>query len=144
MENVKLDQGDRIMLDLGVVKNFAEVTVNGKKFPVLWKPPFRLDITDAVKGKDAIDIEIKVTNLWPNRLIGDDTLYADDCEWMGKTRRGVKEFGVREIPQWVKDGKPSPTGRHTFTTWRHWSKEDDLLPSGLIGPVILRGGTLCK
>ena len=137
-------QSDRLMLDLGVVKNFAEVTVNGKKFPVLWKPPFRLDITDAVKGKDAIDIEIKVTNLWPNRLIGDDTLYADDCEWMGKTRRGVKEFGVREIPQWVKDGKPSPTGRHTFTTWRHWSKEDDLLPSGLIGPVILRGGTLCK
>ena len=63
---------------------------------------------------------------------------------MGKTRRGVKEFGVREIPQWVKEGKPSPTGRHTFTTWRHWSKEDDLLPSGLIGPVILRGGTLCK
>ena len=137
-------QSDRVMLDLGVVKNFAEVTVNGKKFPVLWKPPFRLDITDAVKGKDAIDIEIKVTNLWPNRLIGDDTLYADDCEWMGKTRRGVKEFGVREIPQWVKDGKPSPTGRHTFTTWRHWSKEDDLLPSGLIGPVILRGGTFSK
>ena len=137
-------QSDRLMLDLGVVKNFAEVTVNGKNFPVLWKPPFRLDITDAVKGKDAIDLEIKVTNLWPNRLIGDDTLYADDCEWMGKTRRGVKEFGVREIPQWVKDGKPSPTGRHTFTTWRHWSKEDDLLPSGLIGPVILRGGTLVK
>ena len=135
---------DRVMLDLGVVKDFAEVTVNGKKFPVLWKPPFRLDITDAVKGKDAIDLEIKVTNLWPNRLIGDDTLYADDCEWMGKTRRGVKEFGVREIPQWVKEGKPSPTGRHTFTTWRHWSKEDDLLPSGLIGPVILRGGTLVK
>ena len=157
---------DRVMLDLGVVKNFAEVTVNGKKFPVLWKPPFRVDITDAIQrvgdnapyhrgdpngraacpqaAADAIDIEIKVTNLWPNRIIGDDTLYADDCEWEGKPRRGVKEFGVKEIPQWVKDGKPSPTGRHTFTTWRHWSKEDDLLPSGLIGPVILRGGQLCK
>jgi len=153
---------DRVMLDLGVVKNFAEVTVNGKKFPVLWKPPFRLDITDAVAARpeaapyqrcgsdgragrprpaaDAIEIEIKVTNLWPNRIIGDDILYADDCAWAGKTRRGVKEFGVKEIPQWVKEGKPSPTGRHTFTTWRHWSKEDDLLPSGLIGPVILRGG----
>ena len=147
--------GIRVMLDLGVVKDFAEVTVNGKKFPVLWKPPFRLDITDALGGPrsvavaDArervppvIDIEIKVTNLWPNRLIGDDTLYADDCEWNGVPRRGVKEFGVKEIPQWVKDGKPSPTGRHTFTTWRHWSKEDDLLPSGLIGPVMLRGGVI--
>ena len=100
--------------------------------------------TTSVQQQGCIDIEIKVTNLWPNRLIGDDTLYADDCEWMGKTRRGVKEFGVKEIPQWVKEGKPSPTGRHTFTTWRHWSKEDDLLPSGLIGPVTLRGGTLVK
>ncbi|MBO7683161.1 MAG: hypothetical protein J6T51_00365 [Kiritimatiellae bacterium] len=142
-------QGDRVMLDLGVVKNFAEVTVNGKKFPVLWKPPFRLDITDAVKTASVqqqacIDLEVKVTNLWPNRLIGDDRLYADDCEWAGKTRRGVKEFGVREIPQWVKDGKPSPTGRHTFTTWRHWSKEDDLLPSGLIGPVVVRFGKVAE
>jgi len=157
MESVKLEQGDRIMLDLGVVKNFAEVTVNGKKFPVLWRPPFRVDITDAIVGSgdsgksgksgceaQAIDLEIKVTNLWPNRIIGDDRLYADDCAWNGVPRRGVKEFGVREIPQWVKEGKTSPTGRHTFTTWRHWSKEDDLLPSGLIGPVILRGGTLCK
>ena len=161
--------GERVMLDLGVVKNFAEVTVNGKKFPVLWRPPFRVDITDAVKTtsvqqqgaccstlavssatttsvqqQGCIDLEIKVTNLWPNRIIGDDRLYADDCAWNGVPRRGVKEFGVREIPQWVKEGKTSPTGRHTFTTWRHWSKEDDLLPSGLIGPVILRGGTLCK
>ena len=143
--------GERVMLDLGVVKNFAEVTVNGKKFPVLWRPPFRVDITDALTGAgnsgceaQAIDLEIKVTNLWPNRIIGDDRLYADDCAWNGVPRRGVKEFGVREIPQWVKEGKTSPTGRHTFTTWRHWSKEDDLLPSGLIGPVILRGGTLCK
>ena len=130
----------RVMLDLGVVKDFAEVTVNGKKYPVLWKEPFRLDVTDAVKGAKTIDLEIKVTNLWPNRIIGDDRLYADDCEWNGVPRRGVKEFGVKRIPDWVKEGKRSPTGRHTFTTWRHWSKEDDLLPSGLIGPVLLRGG----
>ena len=47
--------GDRrIMLDLGEVKNFAEVKVNGRKYPVLWKPPFRLDITDAVTGTTGI------------------------------------------------------------------------------------------
>ena len=139
----------RIMLDLGVVKNFAEVTVNGKKFPVLWKPPFRLDITDAVKTasvqqQTCIDLEVKVTNLWPNRLIGDDRLFANDCEWVGTMLRGVEEFGVREIPLWVKEGKPSPTGRHTFTTWRHWSKEDELLPSGLLGPVTIRFGELAE
>ena len=132
------------MLDLGVVKNFAEVTVNGNKFPILWKPPFRLDITEAVKGKDAIDLEIKVTNLWANRLIGDDRLYKEDCVWQGVPRKGVKEYGVKEIPEWVKQGKKSPTGRHTFTTWKHWSKEDALLPSGLIGPVMVRSGQTAK
>ena len=131
---------DRVMLDLGAVKDFAEVAVNGKRFPVLWKPPFRVDVTDAVKGAAAIELEVRVTNLWPNRLIGDDRLCEDDCEWNGKSRRGTKEYGVKEIPEWVRNGKSSPTGRHTFTTWKHWSKEDELLPSGLIGPVLLRGG----
>ena len=135
------------------------VTVNGKTYPVLWKPPFRVDITDALGGSRScatagekprscatgtLDLSIRVTNLWPNRLIGDDRLYADDCEWKGVVRRGVKEIGIKELPQWVKDGLPSPTGRHTFTTWRHWDKRDELLPSGLIGPVLLRTGVFAK
>ena len=131
----------RVMLDLGIVKDFAEVKVNGKAYPVLWKPPFRVDITDALaKGDRSFDLEVKVTNLWANRLIGDDRLYAEDCEWSGASHAGKKEIAIRGIPQWVKEGKKSPTGRHTFTTWKHWSKEDDLLPSGLLGPVILRFG----
>ena len=169
MESVKLDQGDRIMLDLGVVKNFAEVTVNGKKYPVLWRPPFRLDITDAVKTtsvqqqgaccstlavssatttsvqqQGCIDLEIKVTNLWPNRLIGDEVLCKPDREWVAHPRRGSFEYSIKEIPQWVKDGKPSPTGCRTFTTWRHWTKDDKPLPSGLIGPVVIRFGEKAK
>ena len=132
--------GVRTILDLGTVKNFAVVTVNGKRFPVLWKPPFRLDITDAPEG-NFLDIEIKVTNLWPNRLIGDDFL-PEDCEWKGVMRKGVKEIGVKDIPQWVKDGKRSPTGRHTFTTWKHWAKDETPLPSGLLGPVMIRPAVL--
>ena len=142
-----------LVLDLGVVKNFAEVTVNGKTFEVLWRPPFCVDITEAIGRAVSmkppssaassmppyqIDISVRVTNLWPNRLIGDDILYADDCEWTGEVKNGVKEIGIKEIPQWVKDGKPSPTGRHTFTTWKHWDKNDKLLPSGLLGPVSIR------
>ena len=119
------------------MKNFAVVTVNGKTYPVLWRPPYRVDITDALGGAADLDIEIKVTNLWPNRLIGDDALPAD-CEWKGVVRDGVKEIGIKAIPQWVKDGKRSPTGRHTFTTWRHWAKDEGLQPSGLLGPVVLR------
>jgi hypothetical protein len=65
-----LSSGKEIVLDLGVVKDFAEVLVNGKDLGVLWKPPFRIDVTGAVQpGKNTL--EIKVTNLWPNRLIGD-------------------------------------------------------------------------
>ena len=135
----KLPPHARLMLDLGNVKNFAEVTVNGKVFPVLWKPPFRVDVTDALAGgKATLDLSIRVTNLWPNRLIGDDRLYADDCEWKGEKKNGVNLIGIKEIPQWVKDGRRSPTGRHTFTTWKHWDKDHQLLPSGLLGPVVLR------
>ncbi len=60
----------RIYLDLGEVRNVAEVRLNGKSLGVLWTKPFRVEITGAVKsGKN--DLEIDIVNLWPNRLIGD-------------------------------------------------------------------------
>jgi len=63
--------GAKVLLDLGIVKEIAEVSVNGKPVGgILWKPPFRADVTAALKpGKN--HIEVKITNLWPNRLIGD-------------------------------------------------------------------------
>ena len=60
----------QLWLDLGDVKNLAEVIVNGKSLGVVWKQPFRVDVTDALKAGEN-KIEIKVTNLWVNRLIGD-------------------------------------------------------------------------
>ena len=128
----------RVVLDLGMVKHFAEVTANGRLLATLWKPPFRVDVTDVLKAGEPLELKIRVTNLWANRLIGDDRQFADDCEWQGKVVNGVKEIGVKAIPQWVKDGKKSPTGRCTFTTWKHWDKNDELLPSGILGPVCLR------
>ena len=119
--------GREIWLDLGMVKNFAEVSLNGTALGVLWKPPFRVNVTAAARaGKNSL--QVKVTNLWPNRLIGDEQLPAD-CEWSGKQ--------LKAWPQWLLDGQPSPTGRLTFTTWHHWTKDDALLPSGLLGPVTL-------
>jgi hypothetical protein len=60
----------QIWLDLGTVKNLAEVTVNGKSLGIVWKFPFRVNITEALKQGDNT-LEVKVTNLWVNRLIGD-------------------------------------------------------------------------
>ena len=57
-------------LDLGEVKNVAEVIINGKSQGTIWKKPFRIEMKDALK-KGENTIEIKVTNLWVNRLIGD-------------------------------------------------------------------------
>jgi hypothetical protein len=62
--------GASLLLDLGDVKNLAEVIVNGKSLGILWKKPFRLDVTKALK-KGENSIVLKVTNLWVNRLIGD-------------------------------------------------------------------------
>jgi hypothetical protein len=61
------------MLDLGDVKELAEVAVNGKPVSILWTPPFRADVTGALKT-GAHHLEIKVTNLWTNRMIGDQEL----------------------------------------------------------------------
>lgn len=36
------------------------------------------------------------------------------------------------------------TGCRTFTTWRHWTKDDQPLPSGLVGPVMIRFGEIAK
>ena len=126
--------GTRLLLDLGDVKNFADVTVNGKPFPTLWKPPFRVDVTDAVHaGKNTV--EVRVTNLWPNRIIGDDFL-PEDCTF--EPGKPIMERHLNGWPQFILDGKPSPSGKRTFATWKHWTKDDSPLASGMLGPVVLR------
>ncbi|HVU36411.1 MAG TPA: glycosyl hydrolase [Opitutaceae bacterium] len=69
----ELTKGRTIWLDLGTVREVASVTLNGVDLGILWKPPFEVDITRAVRaGQNRL--EVKVTNLWPNRLIGDQRL----------------------------------------------------------------------
>jgi hypothetical protein len=66
-----LKPGAKVILDLGQVKEIAEVSVNGKAaVGILWKLPYRADVTSLLKPGEN-KIEIKVTNLWPNRIIGD-------------------------------------------------------------------------
>ncbi|HEY3914167.1 MAG TPA: glycosyl hydrolase, partial [Verrucomicrobiae bacterium] len=65
--------GQKIMLDLGAVRELAEVKVNGSSCGILWTPPFRADITGAVHAGEN-SLEVEVVNFWPNRIIGDKAL----------------------------------------------------------------------
>jgi len=121
-----------ICLDLGRIKYLAEVKVNGKNLGILWKPPFRVDITDAAR-QGSNRLEVRVTNLWPNRLIGDEQL-PDDVQWFNASANGAALAGW---PDWFARNTPRPSGRHTFTTWKFYNKNSPLLESGLLGPVRL-------
>jgi hypothetical protein len=127
-----LAPGSVLKLNLGVVHEFAQVRLNGRDLGILWKPPFEVDITSAAKA-GANSLEVRITNLWPNRLIGDEQL-PDDAEF---TSGGP----MKAWPSWLLEGKPRPaTGRYTFTTWKHYHKDSPLLDSGLLGPVTLCSG----
>ena len=127
-------ESGRMDLDLGRVEVIAEVELNGKNLGVLWKPPFRVDVTEALKPGQKNKLRVKVTNLWPNRLIGDEHLPAD-CEY-------AEKGNLVAWPQWLVENKARTSGRRTFTTWRHYKADDPLLPSGLLGPVRLVPATV--
>ncbi len=66
-----------ILLDLGKVRDLAEVFVNGQRIDLLWKVPYRTDITQAlVPGENRL--EVRVTNQWTNRIEGDRSLPDDE------------------------------------------------------------------
>ncbi len=99
-----LSGNGRILLDLGEVRDLAQITVNGVRVKrIFWKPPFRADITGLLHD-GSNRIEIAVTNMWTNRLIG--------------------------------DLQPGTDRRYGFTNFQKlFTKDSQLLPSGLLGPV---------
>jgi hypothetical protein len=66
----------RLFVDLGMLRELAEVRLNGKPLGIAWAPPFRVEITKAVRATGNV-LEIDVVNFWPNRIIGDASLPAD-------------------------------------------------------------------
>jgi hypothetical protein len=97
-----------LVLDLGMVKDIAQVSINGRELAVLWKPPYKVDITTMVKaGLNRLDI--KVSNEWTNRLIGD-----------------------RAVDPSKRVLAPSSGGTGGF------GNSATLSDAGLIGPVMLR------
>lgn len=139
--NIKhIDPQIRYIIDLGEVKNTAKLRVNGMEIAYLWNAPFRADLTNALQKGDNL-IEVDVTNLWPNRMIGDEQ-WPDDMEWSepycypdapGKPAVGCF---LESIPTWLAEGKTRPsTHRKTITSFKFFKKDSPLLRSGLMGPV---------
>jgi hypothetical protein len=128
LTNDILQKGNSLELDLTSVGVIAEVIVNGHNLGILWKTPFRMELGNAVHV-GINNLEIRVTNLWVNRLVGDARL-PDDLKWNGVVPGAW--------PDWVGDKSKRESKRISFSTYRHWDAESPLLPSGLLGPVIIR------
>lgn len=125
----QISPGRGLWLDLGKAAVMAQVRLNGHDSGILWKAPFAVDVSAFAKA-GANTLEVRVVNLWVNRLIGDEQL-PEDSE---RNPDGT----LKAWPQWLNAGQPSPSGRFTFTSWRLWKKDGALQPSGLLGPVTLR------
>jgi len=108
-----------VRLHLGKVGHVAEVRLNGQPLGVLWSPPWSVDLTRAAKEGEN-HLEIDVTNLWTNRLIGDSRLPKE------KRLTGSNVQLFRETDK--------------YRVFQGFSPKDPLTPSGLIGPVRLEFG----
>jgi hypothetical protein len=71
---------EKMILDLGKVADLAEVYVNGEFCGTAWKEPYTVDITKALKA-GVNTLEVKVANVWVNRLIGDEQPGAIRIGW---------------------------------------------------------------
>lgn len=124
-----------LFINLGTVKDIAKVFVNGTSCGTVWTAPFHARITAALKaGKNLIEVE--VANTWINRVIGDEKVPEDLDYDMGGSKFTVGR--LKTFPAWFYSGsQPKNRKRQTFCTWKHYSAEDPLVPSGLIGPVTI-------
>ena len=89
--------GAHLWLDLGDVENLAAVTVNGKYLGIVWKRPFRVDVTQALQpGSNRVAVQ--VTNLWVNRMIGDQQ------PWM------LRKYAFSDFTPYTADSPLLPSG----------------------------------
>jgi hypothetical protein len=88
--------GAALKLDLGRVGDVAQVSVNGKPAGIAWKPPYQVDIGElVVEGANVV--EVRVANLWVNRMVGD-------------AQPGAKKVSFTAAPTYVADAPLRPSG----------------------------------
>ncbi len=96
--NYSSHSSTRYLLNLGRVENVAAVTVNSQHLGLSWLPPYETDIASAV-GPGINTLQVNVTNLWPNRLIGDETLPVEAVY-----NSTLQDFVIEEWPEWYLQG----------------------------------------
>lgn len=90
-------RNNRLMLDLGFVKEMASVKINGHQMQVIWSSPFRFDITPFVKT-GTNELEVEVVNMWVNRLIGDSKLPVEQR----LTKTNINKFNGSDAEQYLR------------------------------------------
>jgi hypothetical protein len=126
-----------VYLDLGVVKHIARVKINGQDLGVVWTAPWNLKLPLSLLIKKGNRLEIEITNVWANRLIGDEQ-EQPDAEWAPGYSGFKAGYWLKQFPEWFVKDQPRPSeNRYCFTTWNYFTKDSLPVSSGLLGPVIL-------
>ena len=133
----KLGKRAKLYLDLGVVKHIARVRLNGQDLGVIWTAPWSVTLPASILKKKGNKLEIEITNVWANRLIGDEQ-EPPDAEW-SPCYSGYKSGSwLKQFPEWFIKNQTRPSkNRYCFTTWNYFTKDSPLVSSGLLGPVKL-------
>lgn len=128
-----------VALSLGDIRDqLARVRLNGVDLGVVWCAPTRVAVPDGLVKATGNRLEIEHTNVWANRLIGDEA-YPPLVDWKRRTcLNRVIGSSPRRYPDFLATGRlPEGTRRSTFSFWNYFTKDSPLVPSGLLGPVIL-------
>jgi len=127
-------EGRTVILDLGDVADIAKAFVNSRFAGILWKPPFRVDVTELLRN-GSNTLEIHIANRWINRLIGDEAIPVD-YSYQPRGRSKFTDGRLITLPEWLYDpSKRAARKRYSFSSWKHYEADSPLVPSGLLGPV---------
>ncbi|MGN0853095.1 MAG: glycosyl hydrolase [Kiritimatiellia bacterium] len=111
----------------------ARVRINGVDLGTAWCEPYEVRIPAGVVRAGTNVLEIEFTNVWANRLIGDEQEPAD-CDFAAAPYPGGSYLTA--FPDWFVAKTPRPSsGRRCFTNWNYFTRNSPLVPSGLLGPV---------
>jgi alpha-L-rhamnosidase len=125
----------KLFLYLGTVRHVAHVILNNKDLGTIWTAPWKVQIPPGLLKARDNELVVKVTNVWANRLIGDEQ-QPPDMEWLPNLYFYNSGSYLKEFPDWFLKNQPRPSkGRYTFTTWNYFDRNSPLVSSGLFGPV---------